>query len=56
MSVKFNGDIVDRYKANYRVDSEKKTVVVHRLNIKITGEAMEKVEIFKLNVPKHFIG
>ena len=56
MGIKFNGDVVDKYKANFRVDAARNTVLVHRLNLKITEQAMEKVEIFSVNVPSHYIG
>ena len=38
MGINFNDDMVDKYKANFRVDADKQTVTVHRLNLKITGE------------------
>ena len=56
MGIKFNNNMVDRYKANFRVDPDKQTVLVHRLNLKITGEEIEKTEIFKLKMPTHYIG
>ena len=56
MGIKFNDDMVDRYKANFRVNADKQTVTVHRLNLKIIGKEIEKTEIFKLKMPTHYIG
>ena len=50
-SVKFNETILGKYSAKYRVDFAKRSVEIEGLNLRITNQEVEKIDLFTLKLP-----
>ena len=54
--IKFADIVTGKYKAHLTVNHTSRSVIIKGLDIKITGEELEKTELFSLQFPTHFIG
>ena len=54
--VKFNETILGKYSAKYSVDFATRSVEIKGLNLRITNQELDKIDIFTLKMPTHFVG